>query len=189
MTAKDKLPEQGMTLVEVVVAMTVLTMVLGGILGGLIQSRRLTEGSIYEGTATSIIQGYMEQIKANQYPVISGSINGASPIACLEPNAGGQLVSSSLNVETGAAPSLSALTPGVTPPGATGNIKSVPINGAGGPMLNIKIFLYIQDITPTASVAPTPTASITLIYMFQLPSRVGPRWVMRSIRSAYTNVL
>ena len=52
-----------MTLVEVTLALTILALSLCGILAALIQSRRLTEGSVSQNSALTIVQGYMEQIK------------------------------------------------------------------------------------------------------------------------------
>jgi Tfp pilus assembly protein PilV len=56
-----------MALVEVMFASGILTMVLLGVLQGMLQSRRQTEGSIRQGTCASLVQGYMEQIKSLKY--------------------------------------------------------------------------------------------------------------------------
>lgn len=53
----------GITLVELTVSMTILAMLMIGVIAVLIQSRRLTEGSIYQNSATTIVQGYIEQMK------------------------------------------------------------------------------------------------------------------------------
>ncbi len=56
-----------MSLVEVMFASGILSMVLLGVLQGMLQSRRQTEGSIRQGTCASLVQGYMEQIKSMKY--------------------------------------------------------------------------------------------------------------------------
>ena len=56
-----------MSLVEVMFASGILSRVLLGVLQGMLQSRRLTEGSIRQGTCASLVQGYMEQIKSLKY--------------------------------------------------------------------------------------------------------------------------
>jgi type II secretory pathway pseudopilin PulG len=61
------MPERALTLVEVMFASSILTMVLCGVLQGMLQSRRMTEGSIRQGTVASVAQGYMEQIKSLKY--------------------------------------------------------------------------------------------------------------------------
>ncbi len=55
---------RGLTLIEVAVASFLLTMMLVGVLQAMLQSRRLTEGSIRQGTVASLVQGYLEQIKS-----------------------------------------------------------------------------------------------------------------------------
>lgn len=56
-----------MTIVEVMFASGILAMVLLGVLQGMLQSRRMTEGSIRQATCASLVQGYMEQIKSLKY--------------------------------------------------------------------------------------------------------------------------
>ncbi len=52
-----------MTLVEVIVAIGVLAILLGGILTGLVQMRRQAAAGAAQTTALTIVQGYIEQIK------------------------------------------------------------------------------------------------------------------------------
>jgi Tfp pilus assembly protein PilV len=59
-----------MALVEVMIASGILSMVMLGVLQGMLQSRRQTEGSIRQGTCASLVQGYMEQIKSMKYATI-----------------------------------------------------------------------------------------------------------------------
>ncbi|HWA25441.1 MAG TPA: hypothetical protein VG734_07265 [Lacunisphaera sp.] len=56
-----------MNLVEVMFASGILAMVLLGVLQGMLQSRRQSEGSVRQATCASIVQGYMEQIKSLKY--------------------------------------------------------------------------------------------------------------------------
>ena len=57
----------GVTLVEMLVAMSILTMVGMGLLSGFVQTRRMTEGSIYLNSSTTIAQGYIEQLKNMEF--------------------------------------------------------------------------------------------------------------------------
>jgi len=52
-----------LTLVEVIVAIGVLAILMGGILTSLMQIRRQAAASVAQVTALTIVQGYMEQIK------------------------------------------------------------------------------------------------------------------------------
>lgn len=53
----------GVTLVEIAVSLTLFALVMTGVIAVLLQSRRLTESSIYQNSATTIVQGYVEQMK------------------------------------------------------------------------------------------------------------------------------
>jgi type II secretory pathway pseudopilin PulG len=77
-----------MTLVEVMFASGILSMVLLGVLQGMLQSRRQTEGSIRQATCASLVQGYLEQIKSLKYaatlndlPSSPASTPGAGTVA------------------------------------------------------------------------------------------------------------
>lgn len=61
------------SLVEVMVATVILTVTGVGTLTGLLQARRMTEGSIYVATATTVAQGYIEQIKNMEFGLLDGS--------------------------------------------------------------------------------------------------------------------
>jgi len=107
---------RGMTLSEVMVALFILCLSISGILGVMMQSRRLTEGSVYQNTALTIVQGYLEQMK-NMNP------NQMFPV----PAVGIQALFNDSTVDyihpcTGAIPALSSITPGTTPTGAAAGI-------------------------------------------------------------------
>ncbi len=52
-----------MTLVEVAVAMGVMSIMMAGILAALMQTRRLSNASVAQSCALTIVQGYAEQLK------------------------------------------------------------------------------------------------------------------------------
>jgi hypothetical protein len=52
-----------MTLVEVAVAMGVMSIMMGGILAALMQTRRLGSASVAQSCALTVVQGYIEQLK------------------------------------------------------------------------------------------------------------------------------
>ena len=67
LTARRTRNDRALTLVEVMFASGILAMVMLGVLQAMLQSRRMTEGSIRQGTCSSVVQGYMEQIKSLKY--------------------------------------------------------------------------------------------------------------------------
>lgn len=64
---------RALSLVEVVFAMGILTMVCLGVLQAMLQSRRMTEGSVRQASVASLVQGYMEQIKSVKYAADSSN--------------------------------------------------------------------------------------------------------------------
>ena len=65
---------RAMTIVEVMIAIGILSIVLLGVLQGMLQSRRMTEGSIRQSTTASLVQGYMEQIKSLKYAAVLNAL-------------------------------------------------------------------------------------------------------------------
>ncbi|MDQ8203682.1 prepilin-type N-terminal cleavage/methylation domain-containing protein [Pelagicoccus sp. SDUM812003] len=63
----------GYSLIELMIATVILSLLAFGTLSGLLQVRRLTEGSIQLGTATAVAQGYIEQMKNMEYSLLDQS--------------------------------------------------------------------------------------------------------------------
>ena len=150
--------DAGMTLVEIGLAMAILAMVLGGVLAALIQSRRLTEGSVSQNSAMTIVQGYVEQIKNMDLKdvVNSGTDPASGGVASLTssffiptrykdpPTSGSDDGLDSLQTSTGLPPSLSQLTPGVTP-------AVNPATGTGVIKDNLKDFSDLSGASGSAT--------------------------------------
>ena len=60
-----------MTLVEIMVAFTIFTIVAGGVAGTLIQSRKFAEINIYQVTAQTIAQSIIEQVQLMPYAILA----------------------------------------------------------------------------------------------------------------------
>jgi len=58
---------RAMTLVEAMVSMLLMAMFMLGFLDTFMQSRRLTEGSVMQSAATTLVYGLVEQIKMMEY--------------------------------------------------------------------------------------------------------------------------
>lgn len=72
--------KDGMTLVEIMIAMGLLTMLSVGILNGTLQARKLTEETVYHSAAINGAIGYLEQIKSIPYQDLQLSIANPSSI-------------------------------------------------------------------------------------------------------------
>jgi len=158
-----------MTLLEIIIALSILCLVLGGVLAALMQSRRLTEGSVIQNSAMTVVQGYMEQIKnmelkdvvnAPKDPAAGGvaslSASFAIPTRFKEPPATGSDDGvDSLWTTPGNPPDPSTLTPGVTPNGIVDNLKDFPdVSGSSGSPLTW------STLWPGALSFPTPSALV-----------------------------
>jgi len=115
-----------MTLIEILMALAVLSMALMGILAVQMQSRRLTEGSVYQNTALTIVQGYLEQMKnIDLNSLLNADANGNPQIGTSYtlPTKYSDTVTDTIKTSTGTPPALTAITPGVTPSGVQDNLK------------------------------------------------------------------
>lgn len=120
-------PTKAMTLVEVMFSMAILAMALMGILAIQMQSRRLTEGSVYQNTALTIVQGYLEQMKnIDLNTLLNADANGNPQISASYslPTKYNDAITDPIKTSTGSPPDLSTITPGTTPSGVQDNLKS-----------------------------------------------------------------
>lgn len=118
-----------MSLAEVMVSMLVLTILCMGLLAGLLQSRRLTDGSVCQNSAQAAVQSYIEQLKNMSAATLCNYwANGVPPATSYvipteinDANADGL----STTPTSTPPPDLSTLTPGVTPAGVVDNLKDI----------------------------------------------------------------
>lgn len=132
-----------MTLLEVLFAVAILTLSVGGLFATFLQSRRLTEGSVYQNAALTIVQGYIEQIKNMDLGQMLGATttdSSGNPI----PATGSYSIPvyydkntpDALQTSTGTPPTIAAINTGVTP--------------AGGAVVdNLKTFDMAKDLDAT----------------------------------------
>lgn len=183
---------RGMTLVEVLIASTVMTILMGGILATIIQTRRLTEGSIVQNSANTILQGYIEQMKNMAFDTDLV----CSPASAVNPYVAGTSLSVPCardETASGQDPLyLSAGTPpttmpalGTTPTGAVDNphsiaIKTPAVNPAD--TLNLNLWVWVNDLTGTATNV-TQSKAITIIYTYSVKDGARTRSVRGAIRT------
>lgn len=76
-----------MTLVETMVAMSVLVVLMLGFIGSFLHSRRVTEASVLHAAASSLVYGIVEQLKGVDYLELlpSQSVDGNAPAALTPP--------------------------------------------------------------------------------------------------------
>lgn len=121
-------------MIELALGSTVMAFVFAGMMGAFVQSRRLTEGSVFQNSAITVIQGYLEQIKNmdfSEIPYYSGSTLKRGSITTADNTIYTQLDSDTMDVlriSTGTPLSAATVTPGVVPSGVVDNLKLIDIN-------------------------------------------------------------
>jgi prepilin-type N-terminal cleavage/methylation domain-containing protein len=173
------------TLVEVLIATVVLSLLALGVLAMIIQSRRLTEGSIVQNSVVTVMQGYIEQCKSMEYSLLVPSASTAPATPLTLPTVLDEVTPDALTLSWGTPPTtLPAL--GTTPTGAVDNTKIINIKN---PVVNpsdrvtLTIWVWVQDLTDIAHNVGG-CRSVTMIYTYQF--RDGSR--LRSTRSSIRTV-
>lgn len=167
----------------------VMTVIMGGVLTTMIQSRRLTEGSIVQNSANTILQGYIEQIKAIDFNSLPNSpstaVNPPDPTtsiyAATEIGSG---VADRLYLSAGSAPtSMPAI--GTTPAGAVDNAKSIPMKVPvvnPNDTLSVNVWLWVNALSdPVHHV--TDTKSVTMIYTYTFLDGGRSKTIRSSVRT------
>ena len=124
---------RAMTLFELIFAVGIVTIAVGGIFATFMQSRRLTEGSVYQNAALTIVQGYVEQIKNMDLGQMIGATGNDTSGNPVNPTMATTSFSipvyfdkntpDALKTSTGTPPTLAAINSGVTPTGVQDNLK------------------------------------------------------------------
>lgn len=202
---------RGLTLIEVMVSAGVLGLVVVGSLAGLVQSRKLTEGSIYQNAATTVVQGYMEQIKEADFanvPYYRGntlvpsssndpiagvtSANRGKAIKTLLNNtdvdtlddAGGETITDFLLISEGNPVDVSTITPGAAAPtGVEDNLKLIDVNQTTSTTddLRLRLWVWVQDAS-NVGVDATQVRSITIVYQWAMNGSPRAVWFVGSVR-------
>lgn len=197
---------RALTLVEVMFASGILTLVMLGVLQGMLQSRRMTEGSIRQATCASLVQGYMEQIKSLKYattlndlPSSPSATPGAGTVAAWQAYVGTPGTDDSdptLTLkDSGQADTIFCLAPGAAPTSLP-DVSTLPTNAAkhtesvdidninsGTDNCTLDIWVWINNLTGT-NVANCK--SIVIVYQYTVKDGGRIRYytdMTRQIRS------
>jgi len=191
-----------MTLVEVTIGSAVLALLSIGILAAFLQSRRLTEGSIYQNAALTALQGYLEQIKSIEFadvPYYDGGVLKRPSSSEADDSTEDDLIYTlsdedtldTLRISPGTPPSLDSLTPGETPEGVIDNLKLLDVNGTDGEDgrpdnpdddLRLNIWVWVQPLEGGVD-GLSPARAITLIYTWEFRDGTNVRRTLGSVRT------
>ncbi len=178
-----------------------------GTLAALLQSRRMTEGSINQNSAIIVVQGYLEQIKNMEFSDLpylkaDGTIQaGVLPADTTTTptrygintrSSGDELTPDILYVSSGTPPNPSTVVGGAAAPtGIYDNTRSLEINTAvdtaSTDNLQLRIWVWVRDITDN-SIDATNVRSITMIYQYRVADGKRARWFVGSVRNIRSDV-
>ncbi len=177
---------RGLTLVETMIAMTLLALSLLGFLGTFVQSRRVTESSVLHAAASGLVYGIVEQMKGIDYLTLlpSGAIDDADPDVPTGQTEPYYTVRVRINQDktkwlravytpAGSTPQAPTTTPDAyataTSVGAIDNyIGALPLStvtGTSSQQLNLNIWLWIDEI-PDTSRDVAQVKKITVVYTY-----------------------
>lgn len=190
-----------MTLVEVCVSFTVLMLLMAGLLSALMQSRRLTEGSIAQNSALIVVQGYLEQIKNMDFSALPyygtdgttlhPGADTATGHQAYIPTLSDENTADTLVISPGSPVDPSLITPGsAAPGGVVDNAKSVlisQVSGGSGSPLKLRLWVWIQDISDS-SIDATQVRAITVVYQYSLADGAKAKWFVNSVRTIRSSV-
>ncbi|MCX6953737.1 MAG: hypothetical protein NTV51_16420 [Verrucomicrobia bacterium] len=192
LAGRSRLLQRGVTLVEVLIASLVLTITCGGVLAMMIQSRRLTEGSIVQNSIVTVMQGYIEQMKSMEYGLLAVSPPALDTSVTL-PTVKDADHPDALGLSWGSPPTtLPAI--GTTPANAVDNDKDIiiktPLKPDGTPApitaadtIKLTVWVWVQDLTDLPNNVGGSKA-VTIIYTYQF--RDGGR--IKSIRNSLRTI-
>lgn len=175
-------------------AFAILTMVLLGVLQGMLQSRRQTEGSVRQASVASLVQGYLEQIKTVPYENIKTSPSATPGTGLLSDwTTAGNTVGAKDSTQADTIICLAALPAPTTlplisslPTDASLHTEGVDIDNIGSATDNttLSMWVWITDLTG-GNVANCK--SIVIVYQWTVKDGGRIRYysaMMRTVRSA-----
>ncbi len=166
------------------VSSVVLSIAMGGIMATLIQSRRLTEGSVYQNSAVTIMQGYVEQMKNMEYSQVIVSAATEPPAALKIPTMLDQANPDPLTLSWGTPPATMPAA-GAVPTGGVTNTRVIDINNTPTNTkddLEMKLWVWVQDLTGT-SPDGVDAKAITVIYNWKTKDGGRERITQGSVRT------
>lgn len=171
----------GLTLVETMVALTLLASLMVGFIGAALHSRRVTESSILHAAATSMIYGLIEQMKQFEYstqlpshatdPFAPSSLS--PPYIRIRVNQATVVWLRTVHTLAPNAPAAPTTTPSATAAassvGALDNfIGSIPLSTVTGSMsqqINLNLWVWVDEI-PQGDASEVKKVTVVYTYSY-----------------------
>ena len=171
---------RGFTLVEMMIGITLLGVFMSGIFGSVRLSTVMAESNLYQTTAITVAQGYLEQIKNLPYDDVL-LVAQAPDIYSLETL--GPAYDSSLSSII-SKDSLSAA------PASQPNERTVAIDsrGDGGTVIEMSMKLWVTITDKNTGTDPINALEIRIRYQYKLPEVLGGRWLEDQVQAVRARV-
>lgn len=186
---KGRLSRRGMTLVEVVYSMALVTLFTSGILASMLYSRRVSELAVRQNVAIELAQGYSEQIKNMGYEEL---VESAPTQATIDANPTLYVIKTMKDETTADYMALSPGTPfslaGFNAATATcPNLRSVVVNPANDRLLtmNMKFWVWVNDPTTEKQLQ---LKTVTIHYAYEVKVTGGSKWYTGTVKSMRSRV-
>ncbi len=180
-------PLAALTLLETMIAMSLLAMMMLGFLGSFVQSRRVTESSVLHAAASGLVYGIIEQMKGLDYTTFpSGSIDPVDPgvpVGTVEPyytvrvrvNQDKTVWLRTVFTVAGATPQAPTTTPAVSATAASvgaldnfiGAIPLSTVTGTASQDLSLNFWIWIDEMPDLArDVADVKRVTVIFTYSY-----------------------
>lgn len=173
----------GFTLVEIMVALTLLTTIMLGLLSAFVHSRRVTEDSVMHAAATSLVYGLVEQMKGLDYTTLlpSTAVDSEAPAGSTPPYIRVRINQDDIAwlqcvyTAAGTAPQAPTTTPPASATAASlGAIDNVigplPLSSfaaASSQRLTLNLWVWVDEM-PDATADVVDVKRITVVYTYQI---------------------
>ncbi|MDF3057919.1 MAG: hypothetical protein K0R17_2134 [Rariglobus sp.] len=176
-----------------IIAATLLSIGVIAVFASLLYARSLSEGSIYQNSAVTIVQGYIEQMKNMEftdlpYTTSTGSVvAGSGSTSTQIPTRLNASTSDPLIISTATTiPALSTIgiSASTSLPGVTDNVKTIDVSSTSSTAddLRLNLRVWVQDISNTG-ISATQVRSITIQYAWQSGASDKARIFRSSVRT------
>ena len=171
---------RGFTLVEMMIGLTLLGVFMSGIFGSVRLSTVMAESNLYQTTAITVAQGYLEQIKNLPYEDVL-LVAQAPDIYTLE------TLGPSYDATLSSTISKDDLT---ADPSKQPNTRTIAVDsrGTAGKIIDMPMKMWVTVTDKNTGADPITALEIRIRYQYQLPEVLGGRWIENQVQAVRARV-
>jgi prepilin-type N-terminal cleavage/methylation domain-containing protein len=168
---------RGFTLVEMMVGLTLLGVFMTGIFSSVRLSTLIAESAIYQSTALTVAQGYLEQIKSLPYEDVlrTAQYPDEYPLATISPKYdASSLAVTVFDEPLTADPDQSPITRNITIDARNNDPAQIIV-------MPMKFWITIED--KNVGTDPVNALEIKIRYAYKLPEVIGGSWIEHQVQA------